>query len=167
MLVSITCHSKGSLPYSRLCWHSQGKASLGLLTAPTSVMQGDTEQHRLPGASAAGGEEKPAHTALAASSVLDRAGKVSVSTFCSPTPAVPKLQCVTTVPALTPVWHWGSSVSSKAQGVTSTILIYTPEFRKDSSSANGNNVSPNTLRAFCRFIEKGVDFIHKHQTHEH
>lgn len=50
VLVSITCHSTGSssLPHSQVCWHSQGKASLGLLTTPTSVMQGAHGAARAP-----------------------------------------------------------------------------------------------------------------------
>lgn len=105
VLVSITCHSTGSssVPHSRVCWHSQGKASLGLLTTPTSVKQGaHGAAHAPPRHELLRKEEKPAHTPPAASSVLDRAGKVSSSTFWSPAPGVPKLLCATTAPALTP-----------------------------------------------------------------
>lgn len=69
-------------------------------------------------------EEKPAHTALAAGSVLDRAGEVCVSTFCSP--------LVSPGSSTDPSVALGQlSLQKSTEGAASTIPICAPELWKD------------------------------------
>lgn len=131
VLVSITCHSTGSssLPHSQVCWHSQGKASLGLLTTPTSVMQG-----------AHGAARAPPRQEL-----LKERGKTSTHISCSKlsagqswegffqhvlvtSPWCPQAAVCHHSASADPNTDWASSVSSKA-------LSY----------LNGSNLCPRVL----------------------
>lgn len=162
VLPLITCPSTGpsSLPYSQLCWHFQGKEKPAWSSSQLPVQScKETEQHMLPEASAAEGKRKIQHTQpLQQAQCWTELGRfVSVH---SAHPWCPQ------APALTPVWHWGSSASRKAlKELPHNSNLCPRALERQHSSVN--SISPNTMTAFCRFTEERADFIHKHQTQAH
>lgn len=119
-----------------------------------------TEQHKLPGASSAEGKRKSQHTQpLQQAQCWTELGRF-LSARSAHNPWCPQ------VPALTPRWHWDSSVSSKALKELPRQFQSMPQSFGKTTVLQQTATFPLT-QCSVDLLRKRADFIHKHQSHEH